>query len=250
MRSSLPWAIRYTNPESMAPHLGVAYQPANAYEGLATLCILAVLLLRQRGVASGLLGLTYLGAVSHQPSAGFLLADGRRDAGGAPGPEAGAAHRTVRADCGGAGLRPGVVARPPAIRRSAVRGGDGRHVQVMIARQFDPTVDAGLATLSVGYAWLARRIGSPRRNALYFCIGLLVVWLALETPLDTLADHYLLIFGQRHLEAVLAEFIEHCHLARPHQGLGQRRPGEPVDVIVATVIRLHICNGTGRRTAT
>ncbi len=43
----------------------------------------------------------------------------------------------------------------------------------MIARQFDPTVDAGLAKLSVGYAWLARRIGSPRRNALYFCIGLL-----------------------------------------------------------------------------
>ena len=59
--SSLPWAIRYTNPESMAPHLGVAYQPANAYEGLATLCILAVLLmLRRRGLASGLLGLTYL----------------------------------------------------------------------------------------------------------------------------------------------------------------------------------------------
>ena len=59
--SSLPWAIRYTNPESMAPHLGVAYQPANAYEGLATLCILAVLLLlRRRGVASGLVGLTYL----------------------------------------------------------------------------------------------------------------------------------------------------------------------------------------------
>ncbi len=59
--SSLPWAIRYTNPESMAPQLGVAYQPANAYEGLATLCILAVLLLlRRRGVASGLLGLTYL----------------------------------------------------------------------------------------------------------------------------------------------------------------------------------------------
>ena len=59
--SSLPWAIRYTNQESMAPHLGVAYQPANAYEGLATLCILAVLLLlRRRGVAAGVLGLTYL----------------------------------------------------------------------------------------------------------------------------------------------------------------------------------------------
>ncbi len=59
--SNLPWAVRYTNPESMAPHLGVAYQPANLYEALGTLCILALLLyLRRRGVASGVLGLTYL----------------------------------------------------------------------------------------------------------------------------------------------------------------------------------------------
>jgi phosphatidylglycerol:prolipoprotein diacylglycerol transferase len=59
--SSLPWAIRYTNPASMAPHLGVAYQPANLYEAAATLCILGVLLyLRRRGVPPGMLGLTYL----------------------------------------------------------------------------------------------------------------------------------------------------------------------------------------------
>jgi phosphatidylglycerol:prolipoprotein diacylglycerol transferase len=59
--SDLPWAIRYTNPASMAPHLGVAYQPANLYEALGTLLILGVLLyLRRRGVASGVLGLTYL----------------------------------------------------------------------------------------------------------------------------------------------------------------------------------------------
>ncbi len=59
--SNLPWAVRYTNPESMAPHLGVAYQPANLYEAVGTLCILAILLfLRRRGVASGVLGLTYL----------------------------------------------------------------------------------------------------------------------------------------------------------------------------------------------
>ncbi len=39
----------------------IAHQPARTYEGLATLCILAVLLLlRPRGVNSGLLGLTYL----------------------------------------------------------------------------------------------------------------------------------------------------------------------------------------------
>lgn len=59
--SNLPWAVRYTNPESMAPHLGVAYQPANLYEALGTLCILGILLfLRHRGVVSGVLGLTYL----------------------------------------------------------------------------------------------------------------------------------------------------------------------------------------------
>jgi prolipoprotein diacylglyceryltransferase len=45
----------------MAPHLGVAYQPANLYEALGTLCILGVLLyLRHRGVAPGVLGFTYL----------------------------------------------------------------------------------------------------------------------------------------------------------------------------------------------
>ena len=36
-------------------------------------------------------------------------------------------------------------------------------------------------------------------------------------------DH-LLIFGHRHLEAVLKEFLIHYHHARPHQGLGQRPP--------------------------
>jgi phosphatidylglycerol:prolipoprotein diacylglycerol transferase len=59
--SNLPWAIRYTNPASMAPQLGVAYQPANLYEAIGTLIILGMLLyLRRRGVASGILGLTYL----------------------------------------------------------------------------------------------------------------------------------------------------------------------------------------------
>jgi phosphatidylglycerol:prolipoprotein diacylglycerol transferase len=59
--SNLPWAIRYTNPASMAPHLEVAYTPANLYEAIGTLLILAVLLyLRRRGVPPGILGLTYL----------------------------------------------------------------------------------------------------------------------------------------------------------------------------------------------
>ena len=59
--SNLPWAIRYTNPASMAPHLGVAYQPANLYEALGTLLILGLLLyLRRREVRPGVIGLAYL----------------------------------------------------------------------------------------------------------------------------------------------------------------------------------------------
>ena len=38
-----------------------------------------------------------------------------------------------------------------------------------------------------------------------------------------LLDH-LLIFGCRHLEYVLREFVKHYEQARPHQGLGQRVP--------------------------
>src|SRR5215831_18163332 len=44
-------------------------------------------------------------------------------------------------------------------------------------------------------------------------------------------DH-LLIFGRRHLEKVLAEFIDHYNQARPHQGLDQRVPCPPTDTIV------------------
>jgi len=40
-----------------------------------------------------------------------------------------------------------------------------------------------------------------------------------------------LIFGLRHLEKVLAEYIDHYNHARPHQGIEQRRPCEPADVI-------------------
>jgi|SRR5215471_9546382 len=46
-----------------------------------------------------------------------------------------------------------------------------------------------------------------------------------------LLDH-LLIFGRRHLEYVLREFVKHYEEARPHQGLGQRMPrhSEPAGV--------------------
>ena len=41
----------------------------------------------------------------------------------------------------------------------------------------------------------------------------------------------ILIFGRRHLEKVLAEYIDHYNHARPNQGIEQRRPCEPADVI-------------------
>jgi cytochrome c oxidase assembly factor CtaG len=46
--------------------------------------------------------------------------------------------------------------------------------------------------LYVGHAWLARGvIDAERKHSLYFGLGLITVWVALETPIDTIADHYL-----------------------------------------------------------
>ncbi|HEY0829504.1 MAG TPA: cytochrome c oxidase assembly protein [Candidatus Dormibacteraeota bacterium] len=57
---------------------------------------------------------------------------------------------------------------------------------------FDLTVYAGLILLFLGHAWLARGAADARRrHTLYFLAGLLTMWVALETPIDTLSDHYL-----------------------------------------------------------
>ena len=61
----------------------------------------------------------------------------------------------------------------------------------MIYWPFDPTVDVGLVILAVAYAWLGRRTGITTRGRLYFTLGLLTIWAALETPLDPLGDYYL-----------------------------------------------------------
>jgi putative membrane protein len=63
---------------------------------------------------------------------------------------------------------------------------------VLINWPLDPTVYAGLVVLYFGYAWLARGIDDvERKHSLYFGLGLLTLWVALESPLDTIADHYL-----------------------------------------------------------
>lgn len=51
-------------------------------------------------------------------------------------------------------------------------------------------------------------------------------------------DH-LLIFGRRHVESVLREFVDHYETARPHQGLGQRTPGgeRPTPALGGPILR-------------
>ena len=67
-QSNLPWATAYTNPHAVLQagyRLGVAYQPAAAYEALGTLVILLILLgLRRRGVRPGVVILSYVGLYS------------------------------------------------------------------------------------------------------------------------------------------------------------------------------------------
>jgi putative membrane protein len=56
----------------------------------------------------------------------------------------------------------------------------------------DLTVYAGLVVLFLGHTWLAGSVSdAQRKHSLYFGLGLLTLWLALETPLDTISDHYL-----------------------------------------------------------
>ena len=56
----------------------------------------------------------------------------------------------------------------------------------------DLTVYAGLVVLFLGHAWLAGTVSDARRkHSFYFGLGLVTLWFALETPLDTISDHYL-----------------------------------------------------------
>ena len=51
--SNLPWAVRYTSPNTFAPHAdpAIAYQPANAYELIAALILFGIVLLVLRSGA-------------------------------------------------------------------------------------------------------------------------------------------------------------------------------------------------------
>lgn len=56
---------------------------------------------------------------------------------------------------------------------------------------FDPTVYAGLVGLLFGYAWLARGRLDHDRRPLLFLAGVGALWVALETPIDTIGELYL-----------------------------------------------------------
>jgi putative membrane protein len=56
----------------------------------------------------------------------------------------------------------------------------------------DLSVYAGLVVLFLGHAWLAGQVtDAHRKHTLYFGLGLISLWIALETPLDTISDYYL-----------------------------------------------------------
>lgn len=75
----------------------------------------------------------------------------------------------------------------------------------MISWPFDPTVYAGLLVLYIGHAVLARQAGAERKHSLYFGLGLLTLWVALETPIDTISDYYL--DSMHMLQHVLLAFV-------------------------------------------
>jgi putative membrane protein len=62
----------------------------------------------------------------------------------------------------------------------------------LVTWPFDLTVYAGLAVLFFGHAWLARDApDAKRQHTVYFLLGLAALWIALETPIDTISDHFL-----------------------------------------------------------
>jgi cytochrome c oxidase assembly factor CtaG len=52
----------------------------------------------------------------------------------------------------------------------------------------DPSVYAGLLLLLGGYLLLAREFEHSRLNELWFGLGVFTIWLALETPIDSVSD--------------------------------------------------------------
>jgi len=112
---------------------------------------------------------------------------------------------------------------------------------------FDLTVYAGLLALYFGHALLAR--GAPDaqpKHTLYFLFGLATIWLALETPIDTISDYFLdsVHMLQHVLLAFVAPPLLLLGLSRDMAGQVMRFPGlraatEPVPAqVMAAMIMI------------
>ncbi len=68
---------------------------------------------------------------------------------------------------------------------------------------YSPLLTLALVALLAGHAWLAAKVGGVRvRQRVFFGIGVVLIWAAMQTPLETLARTYL----------VTAEMIQHMAL--------------------------------------
>ena len=98
---------------------------------------------------------------------------------------------------------------------------------VIRARGSNFTASSGAVFQATGARILRTAVRVPRMNAI--C----------ERMVGTLRRELLdrlLILGERHLRAVLAEYQAHYNTARPHQGIGQSVPDDERDAPRATMI--------------
>jgi putative transposase len=86
------------------------------------------------------------------------------------------------------------------------------------------TADRGIQVLKTPYR-------APKANA--FCERLL------RSVRQECLDHFL-VFGERHLQRILKDYVAYYNHARPHQGLGQRIPTPlaPTDPVRGTAVQV------------
>jgi putative membrane protein len=115
----------------------------------------------------------------------------------------------------------------------------------MASWPLDPTVYLGLVVVLLGYGALARGRKPFRFHGLFFGAGMLCVWLALETPIDTISDRYLdsIHMVQHVLLGVVAPPLFLLGLSPPMAAAVTRVPGVraltepiPAQVIAAAVM--------------
>src|SRR5579859_1516672 len=139
---------------------------------------------------------------------------------------------------------------PPAPRRSRVtwRQFVRSHADAILAVDFFTVDTAWLGQL---YVLFFIEVGSRRVHLAGVTAHPTGEWVAQQarnrwvgTVRREVLDH-IVIFGARHLEAVLQQLIDHYHHARPHRGLGLRPPSTPSPESSATgpVIRTDLLGG-------